>query len=271
MRIDSETFANFFAFVDWAPHYLIGSNSDLPIVGGSILTHDHYQAGAYQFPIERATIRFSHSSQLFTDVVVNYLNWPLSTLQLIGPKDSLSAAIEAVMQAWLTYANPELAIFPYNQAGERHNAITPIMRKLGDNHYSVYLILRNNRTSEEHPLGIFHPHHEHHHLKKENIGLIEAMGLAILPGRLKHELAQLTEYLTGSLGAATVAAHPDLAKHLVWFHELQAQLAQQSIAVTHEFMQAAVGHKVAVLLADCGVFKQDSLGLAAALEFCIQF
>lgn len=272
MQINQQALKNMFSFVEQIPHYLIGSNSDIPIVGGSILNHDHYQAGNYVFPIEKATVRFSHSLVKFSNVTINYLNWPLSTLQLIGTKQDLLQLSELVIQKWYVYNNTELGIISASDQGVRHNAITPILRRLSasDNIYCLYLILRNNRTSDEHPEGIFHPHRELHHIKKENIGLIEAMGLAILPGRLAAELKELESLLllNDADSAVTSLLFDDtLVKHEEWLKALYIKYPLFSPNNVQQILQIEVGLKFSQVLENCGVFKLCSSGDSGLREF----
>jgi UDPglucose--hexose-1-phosphate uridylyltransferase len=197
MQINAETFIALFDFVDQFAHYFIGSNADIPIVGGSILTHDHYQAGLHIFPLEKAGNSFSFDLTKYPQIKASVVNWPLTVLRFVGNRSDLQNIAELVLDKWRSYSNPELDIIASTD-GIQHNAITPIIRKLGSNSYKLDIILRNNRTSDTYPDGIFHPHQELHHIKKENIGLIEAMGLAILPGRLNEELNQIKQILSNN-------------------------------------------------------------------------
>lgn len=272
MQINQQALKNMFSFVEQIPHYLIGSNSDIPIVGGSILNHDHYQAGNYVFPLEKTSVRFSHSLAKFSDITLNYLNWPLSTLQLIGCKSDLLQLAKLVIQKWYTYNNPKLGIISASEQGVRHNAITPILRKLSvcNDSYCLYLILRNNRTSDEHPEGIFHPHRELHHIKKENIGLIEAMGLAILPGRLAAELKEIENLLllNDADSAVTSLLFDDrLVKHEEWLKALYMKYPLFSPNNVQQILQIEVGLKFSQVLENCGVFKLCSSGDSGLREF----
>lgn len=272
MQINQQALKNMFSFVEQIPHYLIGSNSDIPIVGGSILNHDHYQAGNYVFPLEKTSVRFSHSLAQFNNVILNYLNWPLSTLQLIGNKSDLLQLAELVIQKWYTYNNSELGIISAFEQGVRHNAITPILRKspANDDSYSLYLILRNNRTSDEHPEGIFHPHRELHHIKKENIGLIEAMGLAILPGRLAAELKEIENLLLlNDVDSAVTSLLFDetLVKHEEWLKALYMKYPLFSANNVQQILQIEVGLKFSQVLENCGVFKLSPTGDKGLKEF----
>ena len=191
MKINRATFSKLLHFVEKFPHYFIGSNADLPIVGGSILTHDHFQGGNYEFPMAKCGSRFEVEFVGFSNVKAYVVDWALSTIRLIGDSiDDLCDLGDKILTTWRTYSDESCDILAHTDAP--HNTITPIAR-YRDGNFELDLILRNNRTTEEHPLGIFHPHSEYHHIKKENIGLIEAMGLAVLPARLKTELGELTD------------------------------------------------------------------------------
>ena len=266
MVINRETFINLLDFVDLIPHYLIGSNSDIPIVGGSILTHDHYQAGNYVFPIERATVKKSYQLPQFPQVTVNYLLWPVTTLQLIGGRNELLKLTMLIIKHWYGYSNPELEILATDGNGNRHNAITPVARKLADGKYVLYLMLRNNRTTCEHPEGIFHPHRHLHHIKKENIGLIEAMGLAILPGRLQNELAEIEKLLLindKAMALSQLLFDETLLKHETWLAELYLKYGSFSDCNVQQILKNEVTEKFAQVLECSGVFKNNVLGDAA--------
>lgn len=274
MQINQQALKNMFSFVEQIPHYLIGSNSDIPIVGGSILNHDHYQAGNYVFPLEKTTVRFSYQLAKFSNITLSYLNWPLSTLQLIGTKHDVLNLAELIIQRWYQYNNLELGIISSSDQGVRHNAITPILRKLSghDDNYCLYLILRNNRTSNEHPEGIFHPHHELHHIKKENIGLIEAMGLAILPGRLAAELKEIENLLLlNDVDSAVTSLLFDdaLVKHEEWLKALYLKYPLFSLNNVQQILQIEVGLKFSQVLENCGVFKLCPSGDSGLREFLV--
>lgn len=261
MVVDSEMLENFFAFVDYIPHYIIGSNTDIPIVGGSILTHDHYQAGNYIFPIEKAKVQFNLSSNKYPNVDINYLYWPLSTIRITGNQSDLTHIFELIKNYWYNYSNSKLDIIAMTN-NERHNAITPILRKISHDKYTMYLMLRNNRISEEHADGIFHPHKHLHHIKKENIGLIEAMGLAILPGRLDYELSEISNILLNN-----TKIHKDTHQHLInhhnWINELREKYQTFDKATITQTIQNEIAYKFAEVLNNAGVFKQDENGNSA--------
>lgn len=257
MKIDRETFENLFAFVRRFPHYMAGSNTDIPIVGGSILSHDHYQGGRAHFPIEDA--------KSFANVTIDgcqgeLLVWPLSTIRLhdTDPDKLVNASVH-VLEAWKRYEDLSRDIVPYT-GSERHNAITPIVR-FRNGRYEVDLVLRNNRTSAQYPDGIFHPHPEHHHIKKENIGLIEVMGLAILPGRLKDELAEIERVLRKE---TTLENARGIEHHKPWVRELLTKPWKDDV---HEALRQEVGHKFVQVLENAGVFKMDADGQAGMLQF----
>lgn len=266
MQIGAQTFRRLFDFVDRFPHYFLGSNADLPIVGGSILTHDHFQGGRHDFPMDKAPVEIALSAPA-QGVDAAIVNWPMSCVRLSGTnRAELERLANEMLDAWRVYSDEECEILAQTDAP--HNTITPIARKNG-NVYNLDLVLRNNRTSEEHPLGIFHPHAELHHIKKENIGLIEVMGLFILPGRLLTELSALEAYLTGDRPLDDKPAQESpLAKHYDWVREIAAKVGtncskEQATAAIHE----ALGVKCARVLADAGVYKQTKEGRAGFVRF----
>ena len=258
MVINRASFENLIAFTEIFPHYMAGSNADLPIVGGSILTHDHYQGGNHHFPMEDAT---AIDERVIDGVNVQMLKWPLSTLRLTAAnkKDVVDLA-EKILNKWIDYSDEACEIISHTD-GTRHNTVTPIARRQNEL-FQLDIVLRNNRTSEEHPLGIFHPHAQHHHIKKENIGLIEVMGLAVLPARLKTELETIKQCL---LGKEDFASHPELANHSDWFTYLQ------TLEVTPETVDAVVEMEVTkkfvAVLEDAGVYKMTEEGIAGFKRF----
>lgn len=266
MKIDRGTFRRLFSFVEQLPHYFLGSNADLPIVGGSILNHDHFQGGRYTFPMDKAGVR-AHLLSPVDGVTASILDWPLSTLCLEGTEpESLIDLADKVLQAWRGYSDPACDILAATD-GTPHNTITPILRKI-DNHYRLLLVLRNNRTSDEHPLGIFHPHAPLHHIKKENIGLIEVMGLFILPGRLKTELKLLEDYLTGEKPLSCPDESDPSYKHFPWIESI---VQANGLCATHEdaaaLLKLEVAKVCAQVLADAGVYKLDAVGLQGMEKF----
>ena len=266
MQITRGTFERLFSFVEQFPHYFLGSNADLPIVGGSILNHDHFQGGRYEFPMDRAAVcDVLHTGKDGLDAFI--LDWPMSALQLSSVDKSLLIDEACrILAAWRAYSDPACDILAETD-GTPHNTITPILRNR-DGRYQLTLVLRNNRTSDEHPLGIFHPHAPLHHIKKENIGLIEVMGLFILPGRLKTELAQLQGYLTGTVPMERPDASDPACKHFDWVQDI---VERNGLCTTGEEAEALLRREVAAVcaqvLADAGVYKQDDRGRAGFLRF----
>jgi len=266
MRIAKDTFKQLVDFLRLFPHYFIGSNADLPIVGGSILNHEHFQGGFHQFPMDLAAplIKLVHPD--FPTVHAEIIKWPLSTLRLRSldatPLIELAAI---VLSSWQSYSDPDVEVLA--KTAEPHNTITPIARHSSQGCIELDLVFRNNRTTEKYPLGIFHPHPELHHIKKENIGLIEVMGLAILPGRLSAELQMIQKILRGEHKLAEI--HDEsLAKHEAWIQELTSTHGTNlSPGRAREIIQAGVGEKFAQVLEHAGVFKLDDRGKAAFLRF----
>ena len=224
MELTRNSFARMLGFVELLPHYFIGSNADLPIVGGSILTHDHFQGGSYTFAMEKAPIEKTFKLKKFPRVKAGIVRWPMTVLRLTGSKADLIAASDLILKKWRAYSDPTADILAYT-GKTPHNTITPIARRRG-NKFEIDLVLRNNRTTKEFPMGIFHPHEEVHHIKKENIGLIEVMGLAILPARLATELRSLAQYLIKK-DLRAIEKDPALTKHAAWAKELLARCAKK--------------------------------------------
>jgi len=275
MVISPATFARLLDFVDRFPHYFIGSNADLPIVGGSILNHDHFQAGRHVFPMEKADVLEWNASSAEPSVKLGVVEWPMSVLRLrAADRQALLRVASDVLARWREYSDPEADVLAFSVKGSEqvpHNTITPIARRLEDGTYELDLVLRNNRTSEAHPAGIFHPHQELHHIKRENIGLIEVMGLAVLPGRLKGELAQIAELLTGATpydaSVLQSSSHP-LQLHAAWIGELVAKHGTANEAeAARRLLEAAVGDKFAAVLRDAGVYKTNAAGREAFKRF----
>ncbi|WP_271814258.1 UDP-glucose--hexose-1-phosphate uridylyltransferase [Clostridium beijerinckii] len=264
MKINKDTFRNLLIFTDILPHYFAGSNADLPIVGGSILSHDHYQGGHYTFAMEKAPIEKNYSVKNHEDVEIGRVKWPMSVVRLSSnDKDKLLDLADHILTSWRSYSDKSVNILSHTM-DEPHNTITPIARKR-NNKYELDLVLRNNRTSTEHPLGIFHPHSEVHHIKKENIGLIEVMGLAVLPARLKEELNVLKEYLINRkdniLDDEMVAKHSDWYKYLL---EKYSNISQENV---DSILKEEVGFKFLEVLCHSGVFKRNEKGFAAFDKF----
>ena len=262
MKIDRSAFEKLLDFVTVFPHYFIGSNADLPIVGGSILSHEHFQGGRYCFPMEQAPVEQEITFRGYEDVKAGLVKWPMSVIRLDCPdKNKLVDLSDKILKAWRGYSDEEAFIFAETH-GEPHNTITPIARRRGMD-YELDLVLRNNITTEEHPLGVYHPHAELHHIKKENIGLIEVMGLAVLPSRLKGELAALEEAI---LAGADIGADPVLSKHAPWVEELKTRhtFTKENTAA---ILQEEVGQVFAKVLEHAGVYKRTEDGRKAFLRF----
>ena len=257
MKINKSTFKKLIEFTDMFPHYTLGSNADLPIVGGSILTHDHFQGGHYIFPIEGATVVKDISLDKYPDLQISVLNWPLSTIRVRSTNDEqmIRFALDT-LNKWINYSNEKLDIIAYSHE-TRHNTITPIVRKK-NGLYEMDLVLRNNRTSEKYPDGIFHPHQNLHHIKKENIGLIEVMGLAVLPARLKDELEVLKECL---LGKKNIFEISNMKKHVAWYNELKSHDFNED--TVDQLLKEELTHKFVNVLEDAGVFKMNEEGKEA--------
>ena len=279
MKLERKTFERLLDFVDAYPHYFIGSNADLPIVGGSILNHDHFQGGRYVFPMETASLEYDLHNARYDQIRAGVVHWPMSVLRLQSlSREALADAAENVLINWCSYSDPAAEILAFSNTAEGkpvpHNTLTPIARRKADCTYELDLVLRNNRTDDRHPLGIFHPHQDLHHIKKENIGLIEVMGLFILPGRLLQELKALAELLTGETAydsAALAACDHPLSHHAHWMQGLAAHLGTELDKETaRQVLRQAVGDKCQRVLEDAGVFKTDTTGRAAFDRFLYQ-
>ncbi|MDF2959121.1 MAG: galT [Paenibacillus sp.] len=275
MKTSKHTFYRLLDFIDQFPHYFIGSNADLPIVGGSILNHDHFQGGKHKFAMEKAPVEHSFKHPDYPNVRLGIVKWPMSVIRISSHNKMLLLKLaDTVLQAWKEYSDEANEIIAYTErdgVSVPHNTITPIARNNASGEYELDLVLRNNRTSDEHPDGIFHPHQELHHVKKENIGLIEVMGLAVLPGRLKEELELLSQVLAGKLpfdGQITEQPDHPLYKHRVWIGELIAVHGTGLTAAAAErVLQTAVGLKFADVLRDAGVYKRNEQGLSGFVAF----
>ena len=272
MRIDEQVFGNLMDFVTQFPHYFLGSNADLPIVGGSVLSHDHYQGGHYEFPMERAEVEKPFAVQGFEDVAAGLVKWPMSVIRLRGADPARIVKLGGkILEKWRVYDDPSVGIF-HETDGEKHNTITPIARRRGTD-YELDLVLRNNLTTEEHPLGVFHPHADKHHIKKENIGLIEVMGLAVLPARLNTELSKAAEIIMNGIGAPEHAttiplrANPLTAAHAPWIMDVMARHPEMDRENVTEILRQEVGQVFRGVLEDAGVFKRDADGQAALWRF----
>lgn len=262
MKIDRGTFCKLFDFVKQFPHYFVGSNADLPIVGGSILTHDHFQGGHYEFAMAKAGVEKEYVIKGFEDINVGRVKWPMSVLRLSGPDtDRIIELADKILKNWREYSDEDAFIFAYTD-GEPHNTITPIARKRGDV-YELDLVLRNNITTKEHPLGVYHPHAELHHIKKENIGLIEVMGLAVLPARLNTEIADLEEAI---LSGKDIRKDEVLEKHADWVDTFRDKIDKEPEKI-HAIMKDEIGKVFMKVLENAGVYKRDKKGFEAFDRF----
>lgn len=256
MLICRKTFERLLDFVTQFPHYTLGSNADLPIVGGSILTHDHFQGGAYEFPMARAEVSKKFAVKGFDDVEFGIVKWPMSVIRIRGKnRGRLVELANHILEKWRAYTDEKAFIFAETD-GEKHNTITPIARRRGED-YELDLVLRNNITTKEHPLGVFHPHAELHHIKKENIGLIEVMGLAVLPSRLKTELSQLAESLSQG---KNLRDDETLSKHADWADELAKKYGNFKGKETNyieEILKTETGIVFSKVLEHAGVYKNE--------------
>ncbi len=263
MRIDQEAFRKLLDFVKLFPHYFVGSNADLPIVGGSILSHEHFQGGNYEFPMAKAPVERYITIPGYEDVQTGVVRWPMSVIRLRGEDNHRLVELGGkLLAAWRTYTDESAGIHAFTD-GEPHNTITPIARRK-DGAYELDLVLRNNLTTKEHPLGIFHPHEELHHIKKENIGLIEVMGLAILPARLKEEMTLLEEYI---LGGKDIRSNELLRKHADWAETFLPSYPELSRDNIGDILQTEIGKVFLEALTHAGVYKRDPEGQAAFDRF----
>lgn len=263
MKIDRSTFVKLFDFVGQFPHYFLGSNADLPIVGGSILTHDHFQGGHYEFAMAKAPIETPVTIPGYEDVEAGIVKWPMSVIRIRhNDRERLIDLADHILKAWRGYTDEESFIFAETD-GEPHNTITPIARKK-DGIFELDLVLRNNITTPEHPLGVYHPHKKLHHIKRENIGLIEVMGLAVLPSRLKGELSALREAI---LAGKNLREDEVLAKHADWAEEFMASYDKIDESNIDAILQDEVGKVFAQVLEDAGVYKRTESGREGFLRF----
>ena len=263
MKIDRSAFRKLFDFVRQFPHYFVGSNADLPIVGGSILAHEHFQGGHYTFAMEKAPVERKISFAGYEDIEAGIVKWPMSVIRLTG-KDSerIVDLSDRILTAWRGYTDEAAFIYAETE-GEKHNTITPIARMRGDR-YEIDLVLRNNITTPEYPLGVYHPHQELHHIKKENIGLIEVMGCAILPARLKKEMADLKDAV---LSGKDYRADEELAKHADWMDEIRAKYSDLNAENLDGILQKEIGIVFSKVLECAGVYKRNPQGQEAFLRF----
>lgn len=263
MQINRDTFSKLLDFVRQFPHYFVGSNADLPIVGGSILSHDHFQGGHYEFAMAKAPVEEPVTIHGFGDVKAGIVKWPMSVIRLQSTDTTrLVETADHILSGWRSYTDEEAFIYAETE-GEPHNTITPIARKRGDQ-YELDLVLRNNITTKEHPLGVYHPHKELHHIKKENIGLIEVMGLAVLPARLKGEMEKLADAIvTGQ----DLRADEATEKHADWAEEFLKKYSDVNIENVHEILYKEIGIVFSRVLEDAGVYKRTPEGRRAFRKF----
>lgn len=263
MKIERNTFVKLFDFIKLFPHYFLGSNADLPIVGGSILSHDHFQGGHYTFAMAKAPVIRSFTVKGYEDVTAGIVKWPLSVIRLQCADESrIIDLADHILRTWRGYTDPDAFIFAETDR-QPHNTITPIARNRGDL-YELDLTLRNNITTEEHPLGVYHPHAALHHIKKENIGLIEVMGLAVLPARLKSELELLKEYI---LEGKDIRSNDSIEKHADWVNEFLPNYPEINASNVEEILQQEVGKVFCQVLEDAGVYKCTPEGMEAFERF----
>ena len=263
MVISKKAFEKLFDFVRQFPHYFVGSNADLPIVGGSILSHEHFQGGRYTFAMERAESEYCFAVKGYEDIACGIVKWPLSVIRLRGCDSGRLVELAAmILDNWRGYTDESVNILSETD-GVPHNTITPIARRRGED-FELDLCLRNNLTTDEHPLGLFHPHAQRHHIKKENIGLIEVMGLAVLPSRLQKELELLEAFIAEG---RDIAGEASIAKHADWANSFAEGLKGQPREVIREILEKKVGKVFLHVLEDAGVFKRDKKGKAAFLRF----
>ncbi len=263
MKIEHGTFCKLFDFVKQFPHYFVASNADLPIVGGSILSHDHFQGGHYEFAMAKAPVERTFTVKGFEDIGTGVVKWPMSVIRLSGTDtERIIALADVILEKWRGYTDEAAFIFAQTDT-EPHNTITPIARKRGDK-YELDLVLRNNITTQEHPLGVYHPHANLHHIKKENIGLIEVMGLAVLPARLKEEMEQLKEAV---LAGRDLHGDETLAKHADWVDEFRVKYDRIDSSNIDEIVEKEIGLVFMQVLADAGVYKRTEEGQEAFDRF----
>lgn len=270
MKISKVTFVRLLEFVEKFPHYFIGSNADLPIVGGSILSHDHFQGGNHEFAMSKAPIEKKIKFRKYPKIIGGIVKWPMSVIRLSSENSSdLAELADEILHTWRSYSDEEVGIFAETK-DELHNTVTPIARRRGEM-FELDIVLRNNRTSEEHPLGVFHPHTEVHNIKKENIGLIEVMGLAVLPGRLKEELAILGEVLLKDNYIEEIENNKTIEKHLNWAKEIKEKYNNLTSDSVKKILQEEVGVVFSKVLEDAGVYKRDERGQDAFMKFIKTF
>ncbi len=266
MKIDDTVFDKMFDIIDYLPHYFVGSNADLPIVGGSILSHEHFQGGNYEFAMAKSGIEYEFSISGFENVKAGIVKWPMSVIRVSSAdRKELAKCCAHILASWRSYSDADAGIFAFTESTP-HNTITPISRKRGEN-YECDLVLRNNRTSEERPLGIFHPNPSLHHIKKENIGLIEVMGLAVLPARLANEIVLIENAI---LNGQDVSKNEKIASHSDWVNEIKAKYRDITSENIRSILEYEIGKVFLEVLCDAGVYKRTEKGLSAFIKFTEQ-
>lgn len=270
MKIDKAAFERIADFLKRFPHYFIGSNADLPIVGGSILSHDHYQGGRHEFPMAKAKIEEKIEFKNYPEVEAGIVKWPMSVIRIKSlNSEKLIKLADEILKKWREYSDSRVNIFAYSDSIP-HNTITPIARRRGE-YFEFDLVLRNNRTDEKNPLGIFHPHSEHHNIKKENIGLIEVMGLAVLPGRLKNEMKRIASFLKEENSLEKIRNDKETAKHYTWlktFYNKYGNMKDMPMdEIISKILNVEIGITFSKVLEDAGVFKRNEEGKRAFLDF----
>lgn len=265
MKIDRDTFCKLFDFVKRFPHYFVGSNADLPIVGGSILAHDHFQGGNYSFAMAKAPVEREYQIKGFEDIKTGIVKWPMSVIRLEGKDmNRLIELADHILKNWREYTDKSAFIYASTD-GEPHNTITPIARKVKE-YYQLDLVLRNNITTKEHPLGVYHPHAHLHHIKKENIGLIEVMGLAVLPARLKEEMEQVKQFI---LQKKDLKQDEMLEKHAVWVETFLPKYSEITKENIDKIIEQEIGNIFLQVLLDAGVYKRTKEGQKAFERFIL--
>ena len=262
MVINRSAFDKLLAFVERFPHYFVGSNADLPIVGGSILTHEHFQGGNYEFAMAKAPVETSLTFKGYEDIEAGIVKWPMSVIRISSTdKTRLAELADKVLGAWRSYTDEDAFIYAETD-GEPHNTITPIAR-MRNGKFELDLVLRNNITTDECPLGFYHPHPEYHHIKKENIGLIEVMGLAVLPSRLKEEINVLADAM---VNGKDITADERIAKHAEWAAEI---MQNNEITADNcvDILKAEIGKVFTAILEQCGVYERNETGKAQFIKF----
>lgn len=263
MKIDAEVFGKLFDIIDFLPHYFVGSNADLPIVGGSILSHEHFQGGKYTFAMEKAPIESEFIISKYPNVKAGIVKWPMSVIRLSSnDRNELANCCDLVLQKWRAYSDTSAVIFAETD-GIQHNTVTPIARKNGDT-YVCDIVLRNNLTTKDRPLGLFHPNPTLHHIKKENIGLIEVMGLAVLPARLASDLGMLERAISGTHSLLGI---PELAVHAKWATGIIERHPELNADNARSILEQEIGKVFLEVLCDAGVFKRTDDGKAAFMRF----